>query len=567
MTNPKAADEARSFDPFTAFGDKFTIAGDVFLNACPVCESRTFAPLWKLPQNKLSKVAYLDAPDTTMNRLYLAYLPLLTVPQKIYCFDICADCESIFLNPKSDDQAVYERDTSKVQSFRTEGVEGFRGTVDSVRKWIPEDAEVIVDAACGAGQALAVLREERPGLRYIGLELSRPSVEFMRDELGFEAHAVDLDRDDLDSAVAPESVDFVLLEEAFEHVRSPMVVMAKMARMLKPGGRMHFTAQRYGDNELPIRVGEPIYINDETLDWVIASLGLETREIVKDIKFRVIVEKPIGGPRVAAVPRRAEPAAAPQASAAAPAPTLAPTPNLAPTAAPAAPAVGREPIEAVKLADPDADAVNRIAVRVLEARAAQMGDIESGLYEYYRALLERGLVLQDFEIRLADAILAATPDNAPIVEVGAGVGVLAAYLAAKGRKVITFEHDVRRHATTRAFLDALAEEMPAAMMVELRHEAFPAEGVELPTRAVALFTNIVTTMSVEQRDAVLAAIAPFSWVVFDAQRFFFRHAPGGTMPTLQAFWATGFRRMRPLVDLGQEAEYYFVEGPAASPQS
>lgn len=85
MTNPLPTDNGQPFDPFAAFADKFTIAGDVFLDACPVCESRNFAPLWRLPQNKLSKVAYLDAPETTMNRLYLAYLPLLTVPQQVFC--------------------------------------------------------------------------------------------------------------------------------------------------------------------------------------------------------------------------------------------------------------------------------------------------------------------------------------------------------------------------------------------------------------------------------------------------------------------------------------------------
>jgi len=87
LKNSIATGPATPFDPFTAFPDKFTIAGDVFLDACPVCEGRNFAPLWKLPQNKLSKTAYLDAPGTTMNRLYLAYLPLLTVPQEVFCHD------------------------------------------------------------------------------------------------------------------------------------------------------------------------------------------------------------------------------------------------------------------------------------------------------------------------------------------------------------------------------------------------------------------------------------------------------------------------------------------------
>lgn len=518
-----------AFDPFSKFQNKFTIAGDVFLDACPVCEGRNFAPLWRLPQNKLSKVAYLDAPETTMNRLYLAYLPLLTVPQQVFCFDICADCESIFLNPKSDDQAVYERDGSKVRNYKEKGVEEFRSQTLSVQRWIPDGAEVIVDAACGAGQAMTLLREWKPEIRYIGLELSRPSVEFMRNELGFEAHAVDLDRDDLDFVAEPGTVDFVLLEEAFEHVRSPMVVMAKMVRMLKPGGRMHFTAQRYGDNELPIRVGEPIYINDDTLEWVVKSLGLEMVEIVKDIKFRIVVEKPGGAPRPAGV----------------------------------APVVVARTGSGPSFSDRDAAALNDFAKTFLTAREAELGPDEGGLYDYYSTLLKRGIVLQDYEVSLAQGVLASTPAEAPIVEVGAGTGVLAAYFAVKGRRVITFEHDRRRYGMTEAFLRAFREHnLEAGGRIELRPGSFPTSAGELPYDGVAVFTNMVSGVTEEQRDAMVKALQPFKWVVFDAQRFLIRHRAGEAMPNVQAFWRAGFRRMRPLVDLGSEAEYYLVEGPA-----
>jgi len=530
VRNVTAPDKQLPFDPFSRFAEKFTVAGDVFLDACPVCDGRNFAQLWKLPQNKLSKVAYLDAPETTMNRLYLAYLPLLTVPQQVFCFDICADCQSIFLNPKSDDQAVYERDGSKVRNYKTNGVEEFRSQVQSVQRWIPDDAKVIVDAACGAGQAITLLREWKPDIRYVGLELSRPSVEFMRDELGFEAHAVDLDSDDLDFVAKPGTVDFVLLEEAFEHVRSPMVVMAKMARMLKPGGRMHFTAQRYGDNELPIRVGEPIYINDDTLEWVVKSLGLEMVEIVKDIKFRIVVEKPGGPSRPAGQP---------------------------------APVVTARAGSGPNFSDRDAAAVNNLARDFLAAREAEMGSDEGGLYDYYSSLLKRGIVLQDYEVSLADAVLASTPAEAPIVEVGAGTGALSAYFAVKGRNVITFEHDRRRYTMTQAFLEAFRAANPeAGARIELRPGSFPAAGGELPHYGVAVFTNMVSGVTEEQRDAMVKALQPFKWVVFDAQRFLIRHRAGEAMPNVQAFWRAGFRRMRPLVDLGPEAEYYLVEGPA-----
>lgn len=149
-----------------------------------------------------------------------------------------------------------------------------------------------MDAACGAGQVLSLLKELRQPPKLIGLEMSAPSVDFIASELGIELHLVDLERDDLDSIVAPGSVDFVVFQEAFEHVRDPIVVLRKLLRMLRSGGRLHFTAQRYGeDNELQIRVGEPIFISDQTVKYIVGQLDAKVYEQKKDIKFRIVLEK------------------------------------------------------------------------------------------------------------------------------------------------------------------------------------------------------------------------------------------------------------------------------------
>ncbi len=293
-------------EPLVRFSENFKLAGDTLLNACPVCDSTEIGELWRLPQNRLSHVTHLNAPGSPLHGLYLDYLPTLKSPQEIFKFDICSHCESIFLNPKFDDQAHYAHDTSKVESFRKKGPGEQRGAADSFMRMFPDDTTVVVDAACGAGQLLHLIKIDRPDIRAVGLELSKPSVAFMNGELGIEAHLTDLDRDDLDSVVAPGSVDFIVLQEAFEHVRAPLVVMRKLVRMLRPGGRMHFTAQHYGDNELQIRVGEPIYINDAGLDFVIKALGVELISLKKDIKVRATVEKPGGPPPRAAGSGRGE---------------------------------------------------------------------------------------------------------------------------------------------------------------------------------------------------------------------------------------------------------------------
>jgi SAM-dependent methyltransferase len=150
---------------------------------------------------------------------------------------------------------------------------------------------VIVDAACGAGQALALLRERRPGLHLVGLELSEPSVKHMTS-LGIKASQVDLDREELDGVIAPGSVDFIIFYEAFEHVRRPVAVLKKLLRLLRSGGRLHFSAQYYGpESSLPVRVGEPIYLDRHGLNWIISGLDARVYELTVDIKFRVTLEK------------------------------------------------------------------------------------------------------------------------------------------------------------------------------------------------------------------------------------------------------------------------------------
>jgi SAM-dependent methyltransferase len=279
------------FNPFEAFPNYFRLAGAVSLAHCPVCGSGEIAQLWRLPQTRLGTNTYLNSPGSSYHDFYLDYLPTLTVPQQIFTFDMCRFCHAIFRNPKDDDQATYVNDKSKVAAFKNEGTAPFLGIVEACEQHFPKETKTVVDAACGAGQALALLRERRSGLRLVGLELSRPSVAFIQS-LGIAAAVVNLDVDSLDDVVSPGSADFVLFYEAFEHVAAPVTVLQKLARMLRSGGRLYFTAQYYGPSSpLQIRVGEPIYIDHHTIDWIVGQLGMHVHDLVYDTKMRVTLQK------------------------------------------------------------------------------------------------------------------------------------------------------------------------------------------------------------------------------------------------------------------------------------
>lgn len=128
---------ASPFNPFARFAAQFRLAGPIQLDRCPVCGSLEFGRLWQLPQTRLSKTAHIDSPGSDIDRLYLDYLPTLKVPQDIFCYDICARCESVFRNPKDDDHATYVHDTSKVARLSAKARASFSGRPRLTRAIFP----------------------------------------------------------------------------------------------------------------------------------------------------------------------------------------------------------------------------------------------------------------------------------------------------------------------------------------------------------------------------------------------------------------------------------------------
>jgi SAM-dependent methyltransferase len=272
--------------------DKFNLAGDVHLDKCPVCFGTEHPTIWQLPMSYLDKPTYLSSPGEAYDQTHINYLPMLTTPHTIFVFDMCQDCGAIFLNPKRDAQAGYANDVSKIEAIRDRPIETWRGAAANFMKHAPPDTRVVVDAACGAGEVLANVQLLDPGIKPIALELSRPSIEFIHDHFGIEGHVVDLDLDELDAVIAPGSVDYVIFCEAYEHVRTPTVVLQKLLRLLRPGGRISFSAQAYGPQfNLHIRPGEPIFICDQTLQWMIAKTNTRLVQYECFEKMHVTLEK------------------------------------------------------------------------------------------------------------------------------------------------------------------------------------------------------------------------------------------------------------------------------------
>jgi SAM-dependent methyltransferase len=270
-------------------GPLFSVFGDRQLADCPVCHSFDIAPLWRMPMTNLAE------PINVFGG-YFNQIPTLRVPATVFCFDFCRSCESIFLNPVDGRQKEAYRTTRHYIHKMQNASEwrGYEDVYDTFSPWIPQDAAVMIDAACGVGQYLQVARRRgtRQWQRLIGLELAESYVEHMRDE-GLEAYAFDIDNDDLAAIVARDSVDFISFCEAFEHVERPLDALRKLAAVLRPGGRLYFTAQRYGtDVTAAVRPGEPIYIGEKLIDELPQRVGCRVVSIATTgMRYSIVLEK------------------------------------------------------------------------------------------------------------------------------------------------------------------------------------------------------------------------------------------------------------------------------------
>ena len=270
-------------------GSLFSVFGDKHLTECPVCHSADTASLWRMPMTDLKEPLQVFGG-------YFDQIPTLQVPAIVFCFDFCEGCESIFLNPVPSRLKESYRTTDhyirKMQN--TAEWRDYEDIYAKFAHWIPKDATMMVDAACGIGQYLRLARKHggHEWKRLIGLELAERYVGHMR-AAGFEAHAFDIDTDDLGKIVPPGSVDFISFCEAFEHVDRPLDALRKLLTALRPGGRLFFTAQRYGrDVQAAVRPGEPIYIGEKVMNELPRRLNCRIVDITTSgTRYYVVLEK------------------------------------------------------------------------------------------------------------------------------------------------------------------------------------------------------------------------------------------------------------------------------------
>jgi SAM-dependent methyltransferase len=273
---------------------EFESYGDTYYRACPICAGARFPSVWRLPFAKLSQ-------NVQINKMTVQHFPTFGA-RVVYEYCCCETCDSIFLNPYSaarkGEYASWNNDgaRSKIQRAGDRTDRAWKSYVRRYRKYMsphfPGAPVVLVDAACGGGEYLMLAREDpvHEFARLVGLELSPISVEHL-EKLGIEAYQHDLDSPDSIEAIEPESVDFVIFSEAFEHVVFPLQCLQALCALLKSGGRLFFSAQRV-DPVLPLRPYENQCITEQGMAVLLERLNC--RAICIDSnpgKWLAVIEK------------------------------------------------------------------------------------------------------------------------------------------------------------------------------------------------------------------------------------------------------------------------------------
>jgi SAM-dependent methyltransferase len=162
-----------------------------------------------------------------------------TVPGE-FRFVRCRACEHVYLSPRPAPEAlaaIYPADYYAYAAAGSGLAHRLRRArearkVHGYRAVIGEGPRRILDLGCGSGRLLAMLREHgAPGWELEGIDWSADAVERCRAR-GFRAQAVRIE--DFD---APDgSFDAAIMIQLLEHLDDPRAAIARVARLLRPGG-------------------------------------------------------------------------------------------------------------------------------------------------------------------------------------------------------------------------------------------------------------------------------------------------------------------------------------------
>ena len=157
----------------------------------------------------------------------------------------CDNCGLVIQDLAWDENQLkeyYEKEYQSTNSLVTgvaqsprEHYEDRMKTIQSVYKQIQpllSPKMKVLEVGCGAGELLSLIKPNVA--RCLGVELNTPFVEFIKNDLGIEAYAEDINKLKLN-----DRFDLIISISTLDHLPNPYHTLLSMKKMLSPGGKIY----------------------------------------------------------------------------------------------------------------------------------------------------------------------------------------------------------------------------------------------------------------------------------------------------------------------------------------
>ena len=157
----------------------------------------------------------------------------------------CTNCRHLFLEGDFSPELLsnlysnyYPRSSLNLTDFLPhKEVSGIKAWLDGAKsgafRWVPHNVKVL-DIGCGFGESLGY--HQARGCDIYGVEADQ-NIRRVADRFGFKVYVGLFDPD----IYAPNSFDYVTMNQVIEHVTDPVAMLRGVAQVLKPGGSAIFS--------------------------------------------------------------------------------------------------------------------------------------------------------------------------------------------------------------------------------------------------------------------------------------------------------------------------------------
>jgi SAM-dependent methyltransferase len=147
----------------------------------------------------------------------------------------------------------------------------------------------VLDVGCGSGRSVEIFRANAPGHTWVGVDIEDSPEVRMRTRTDAEFHTFD----GVNLPFEDGRFDVVYCAQVLEHVREPGPLLAEVARVLRPGGRLAGSTSQLE----PFHSRSTFNYTPHGLSLLLEGAGLADVELRPSVDaLTLIVRRGLGGP-------------------------------------------------------------------------------------------------------------------------------------------------------------------------------------------------------------------------------------------------------------------------------